>query len=67
MQLRRDFLSSSGGALDPPHRFVGEFIESDYGQGEIFFFRVLDFAVADAVEAPKEVTRDEFAGAGFRR
>jgi hypothetical protein len=38
--------------LDPLNSFVGKLIESDHGQFEVLFLRVLDFVVADAVEAP---------------
>jgi hypothetical protein len=52
--------SSSGPAvagLDPPNRFVGEFVEGGHGQFEMLLLRVLDF-VADAVEPENKVTSD---------
>ena len=52
--FERHHLSSSGGALDPPDGLVGEFVEGGHGQGEVFFFGVFDFVVADAVEALDE-------------
>jgi hypothetical protein len=41
-----------------PYRFIGELVESGHGQFQIHFLRVLNFVVADAVEA-KKVTRDK--------
>ena len=58
-----EFLSS-GGALDPPEGFIGESVESGHGHGEMFFFRVLDFVVADALERLDEHHDGRDAGAG---
>src|SRR5205807_7438061 len=42
---------SGQGLLDPAHRLVGELIESSDRQLKMFFLRVLDFVVTDAVQA----------------
>src|SRR5205085_9956779 len=60
----RDFLSSRGGALDPPNRLGCQLVEGGHGQFEVFFLRVLDLVVADAVEALDEHHDGGDAGAG---
>jgi hypothetical protein len=41
------------GSPNPRNCFVGELIESLHRHFEVFFFRVFDLVVADAVEAAK--------------
>ena len=42
------------GFRDPVHRLFSELVKGGYGEFEMLFFRVLDFVVADAVEALDE-------------
>ena len=37
--------------LDPLHRLVRQLVEGGHTHLQMFFFRVLDFVVADAVQA----------------
>ena len=39
---------------NPPHRLLRQFVERGHAEFEVFFLRVLDFVVADAVQALDE-------------
>ena len=49
--------------LNPPHRFLGEFVEGGHTPFEVFLPGILDFVVADAVQALDEHHHGRHAGA----
>ena len=51
------------GIFYPPHRLLREFVERGNTEFEVLFLRVLDFVVADAVQALDEHHHRRHTGA----